>query len=78
MFLFALGFGIFITHITIVIHLNIFFCHKMNIKTNLLEEYINLVEKTKKQSKNFKMLLFLNVHFVALFLFFISFEYLNE
>ena len=37
----------------------------MNIKTNLLEEYVNFVHVTKKQN-------------IALFLIFVSFEYLNE
>ena len=33
---------------------NIYYTYKMNIKTNLLEEYVNLVDNTKKQNKNFK------------------------
>ena len=40
----------------------------MNIKTNLLEEYVNFVDTTKKQNKYFKI--FLIVIIVFLFLFF--------
>ena len=38
----------------------------MNIKTNLLEEYVNFVDITKKQSKYFKIILIL---FVVFFMF---------
>ena len=41
----------------------------MNIKTNLLEEYINFVDNTKKQNKYFKLFLFLIVVIMILFLF---------
>ena len=30
----------------------IYYTYKMNIKTNLLEEYVNFVDNTKKQNKN--------------------------
>ena len=30
----------------------------MNIKTNLLEEYVNFVDLTEKQNKNFKRIIF--------------------
>ena len=43
----------------------------MNIKTKLLEEYINFVDDTKKQNQYFKMILFLIVIIVFLFLFFV-------
>ena len=33
----------------------------MNIKTNLLEEYVNFVDNTKKQNKYFKIIIILNV-----------------
>ena len=49
----------------------------MNIKTSLLEEYVNFVDTTKKQNENFKIIIFL-IAFVALFLFFLLFKYLNE
>ena len=41
----------------------------MNIKTNLLEEYVNFVDNTKKQNKYFKLSLFLIVIIMFLFLF---------
>ena len=41
----------------------------MNIKTNLLEEYVNFVDTTKKQNKYFKIIMFLIVIIVFLFLF---------
>ena len=41
----------------------------MNIKTNLLEEYVNFVDNTKKQNKYFKILLILFVIVLYLFLF---------
>ena len=45
--------------------------YKMNIKTNLLEEYVNFVDVTKKQNKYFKIVFF-NCHnciFVFMFCF---------
>ena len=53
----------------------------MNIKTNLLEEYVNFVDNTKKQNKYFKLFIFLIVIVIGLFLFFVLFKYytiLNE
>ena len=47
----------------------------MNIKTNLLEEYINFVDNTKKQNKYFKLFLFLIAIIVFLFLCFALFKY---
>ena len=41
----------------------------MNIKTNLLEEYVNFVDTTKKQNKYFKIFLFSIV--IIVFLFFV-------
>ena len=41
----------------------------MNIKTNLLEEYVNFVDNTKKQNKYFKMLINFFVIILCLFLF---------
>ena len=40
----------------------------MNIKTNLLEEYVNFVDNTKKQ-KYFKIIMFLIVIIMFFFLF---------
>ena len=39
----------------------------MNIKTNLLEEYVNFVDTTKKQSKYFKILVIVIIIFCFLF-----------
>ena len=47
----------------------------MNIKTNLLEEYVNFVDNTKKQNKYFKIFLFLIVIIMFLFLCFGLFKY---
>ena len=41
----------------------------MNTKTNLLEEYVNFVDTTKKQNKYFKIVMFLIVRIRFLFLF---------
>ena len=43
----------------------------MNIKTNLLEEYVNFVDNTKKQNKYFKKFLIVIVIIMFLFLFFV-------
>ena len=50
----------------------------MNIKTNLLEEYINFVDNTKKQNKYFKIILILFVVILCSILIFVLFNYLNE
>ena len=50
----------------------------MNNKTNLLEEYVNFVDATTKQNKNFKIILFLFAFITFLFLIFLFFKYLNE
>ena len=47
----------------------------MNIKTNLLEEYVDFVDKTKKQIKYFKLFLFLFAINVFLILCFAFFKY---
>ena len=41
----------------------------MNIKTNLLEEYVNFVDNTKKKNKYFKVFLFLIVIIMFLLIF---------
>ena len=46
---------------------------KMNIKTILLEEYVNFVDTTKKQYIYFKLIVFLITNNIALFLFFVFF-----
>ena len=45
----------------------------MNIKTNLLEEYVNFVDSTKKQNEYFKLIIILIVVILCLFLFFVLF-----
>ena len=50
----------------------------MNIKTNLLEEYVNFVDITKKQNKYFKVFVILFVVIFCLILFFVLFKYINE
>ena len=42
---------------------------KMNIKTNLLEEYVNFVAITRKQNKNLEIILFLFTRKIILFFF---------
>ena len=49
----------------------------MNIKTNLLEEYVNFVDNTNKQNNYFKTF-FKIVIIMLLFLFFVLFEYLTK
>ena len=47
----------------------------MNIKTNLLEDYVNFVDSTKKQHKYLKIITILIVVILCLFLFFVLFNY---
>ena len=48
----------------------IYYTYKVNIKTILLEEYVNFVDNTKKQNNYFKVFLFLVTIIMFLFLFF--------
>ena len=50
----------------------------MDIKTNLLEEYVNFLDDTKKQNKYFRIFLILIVIIMVLFLFFVLFNYLTK
>ena len=53
----------------------------MDIKTNLLEEYVNFVDNTKKQNKYFKKFIILIVLIMFLFLFFVLLynnKFINE
>ena len=43
----------------------------MKIKTNLLDDYVNFVDNTKKQNKYFKIFIFLIAVVTILFLFFV-------
>ena len=47
----------------------IYFTYKMNIKTNLLEEYVNFVDNTKKQNKHFKIFFKIFINLVLFFVF---------
>ena len=51
----------------------------MNIKTNLLEEYVNYVDNTKKQNKNLWICLFIVLFIVFVFIIIKIFllEYIN-
>ena len=49
----------------------------MNIKTNLLEEYVNFVDNTKKQNKHFKIFIILIVIIMFVFLLY-NIKYINE
>ena len=50
----------------------------MNIKTNLLEDYVNFVDNTKKQNKHFKIIRILFGIILFFFPIFLLFFYLNE
>ena len=52
----------------------IYYRYKVNIKTNLLEEYVNFVDTTKKQNKYFKLNIFIIATIMFLFLFFLLFQ----
>ena len=45
----------------------------MNIKTNLLDKYIDFLDNTRKQNKYFKVILILFVVILCLFLFLVFF-----
>ena len=51
----------------------------MNIKTNLLEDYVNFVDKTNRQNKNLWIYIILLLFIVfILILLLILFKYINE
>ena len=50
----------------------------MNKKTNLLAEYVNFFDNTKKQSKYFKKIVFLIVIIMFSFSFFLLFKYSSK
>ena len=47
----------------------------MNIRTNLVEEYVKSVDLTKKQNKYFKIIIIFFDVILCLFLFFVLFKY---
>ena len=51
-----------------------YYTYKMNIKTNLPEEYVNFVDNKKKQNKYFEIIIILFVVIFCLFLFFVLFK----
>ena len=75
--MFSFLFDIFETYITVISHLLQLNTYKMNIKTNLLEEYVNFVDSTKKQYKYFEIIIILIVIIMFLFLFFVLLQYLK-
>ena len=56
----------------------IYYTYKINIKTKLLEDYVNFLDSTKKQNEYFKKIISLIVATLCLFLIFVLFKYLNE
>ena len=50
----------------------------MNIKTNLLEDYVNFVDTTKKQNKNLWMCTIILVFIKIILTIILVFKYLNE
>ena len=49
----------------------------MNIKTNLIEEYVNFVDNTKRQNKNLWLYIILLL-FIVFILIILFFKYINE
>ena len=49
----------------------------MNIKTNLVEEYVNFVDNTKKQNKNLWIYIIILL-FMVMILLILLFKYINE
>ena len=47
----------------------------MNIKTNLLEEYVNFVDNTKKQNKYFKIYFYFLIVIIMFSFIFVLFNY---
>ena len=76
MFIIARRVDKFITYITIkIIQLITNFVIKLNIKTNLLDEYVNSVDITMKQNETSKVFIVLIVVILCLFLVFVLFKY---
>ena len=52
----------------------------MNIKTNLIEEYVNFVDNTKKQNKNLwtYLIIVLFIVFILVIIRIFLFDYINE
>ena len=54
----------------------IYYTYKMNLKTNLLEEYVNFVDKTKKRNNKFWICTIILV-FIVIILTIITFRYIQ-
>ena len=54
--------------------------HKMNIKTNLIEEYVNFVDSTNERNKNLwiYIILLLFIVFILIIIIIFLFDYINE
>ena len=50
----------------------------MNIKTNLLEDYVNFFDTTKEHNTYYKRIIILFVVIISLFLNFLLIKYTNE
>ena len=50
----------------------------MNIKTDLLKEYVDFVDNTKKQNRYFKIIMLLSLINMFLFLFKYSYNYKKQ
>ena len=53
-----------------------YYTYKMNIKTKLLEEYVNFVDNTNKQNKNLWICTIILV-FIVIILLIITFRYIQ-
>ena len=49
----------------------------MNIKTNLIHEYVNFVDNTKKQNENLRIYIIMLI-FIVCILIILLFKYINE
>ena len=56
----------------------IYYAYKMNIKTNLFEEYVNFVDITKKRKKKFWICTIILVFILIILTIIRVFRYLNE
>ena len=75
--MFTFLYVIFQTYLTIISHFLQIKTYKLNIKMNLLEDYVNIVDNTNKQNKYFKRSIILIVLIMFLFLFFLLCQYLK-
>ena len=74
--MFTFLFNISQTYLTIITHL--LQLNKMNIKTNLLEEYVNFVDTTKKRNEKLWIYTIILVFLLIILTIIRVFKYLNE